>query len=483
MKIKRKLKWFYVVGAIFILLNSIALAMGFQWLALLPISFLILIVAIFRIDILILLLVFLVPLSIEFENVGIMGLGISLPDEPLLILLAATVIFKFIIDGNYDYSVFKHPISIAILINTAWIFMDCFLSEHKIISFKYFFSRCWFIIVFYFLAIVLFKKIRNIHNFHWLYIAGLTIVIIYTFIQHSQYNFSQIVSFTIMQPFFVGHGVYAAAIAFFIPYLLMQALYAYKLRIPASIMIISAALLTLFSLAIVFSYARAAWVSLAAAAALMILFALRVRFFLIIAVLSAVSFYVVSNSDDIIYRLSFNKQNSAEGLEKHLESVSNIQNDVSNLERVNRWVAAINMSKVKPITGFGPGTYPFDYAVYQDPQYKTEITTYFGDNGGVHSEYLAPLAETGWIGLLSFLLILFFVYKTGFQLIYKSKKYSVQILATSILLGLSTYLTHGLLNNYSETDKIAVIFWGSFAMITALDMFHKEESLMNSEEK
>jgi hypothetical protein len=59
------------------------------------------------------------------------------------------------------------------------------------------------------------------------------------------------------------------------------------------------------------------------------------------------------------------------------------------------------MNKVKPFLGFGPGTYSFQYGVYQEPEFETPITTYFGDNGTCHSEYLGPLAESGWLGLLT----------------------------------------------------------------------------------
>lgn len=473
---KPGLKWFYTLGALLIVANALALILGFQWLMVFPWALLVAMVAVFRIDLLILCLVFMVPLSVEFEDIGVGGLGISLPDELFLILLTATVVFKFIIDGNYDYKVFRHPVTLAILLNTAWIFFDCFLSDYKVVSFKFFVSRVWYIIVFYFLAVVLFKNYQRMHHYLWLHIAGLSIVVIYTFVRHSQYDFAQIVSFTISQPFYVGHGVYAAAVAFLIPYLLLQAAFAFKLKLPAWQMVFSGFLFVLFSLAVAYSFTRAAWLSLAGGLALFAIFFFRVRLLYLLAVLLLGIFYLVSNSNDIIYQLSFNKQNSAEGFDKHLESVSNINNDVSNLERVNRWVAAINMNRVKPITGFGPGTYPFAYAVYQDPEFETEITTYFGDNGGVHNEYLAALSETGWPGLISFLLILVVVYYKGFKLVYDARDLNVCILAASVLTGLATYLIHGLLNNYSETDKIAVLFWGSFAVITALDLYHKGQA-------
>ena len=46
------------------------------------------------------------------------------------------------------------------------------------------------------------------------------------------------------------------------------------------------------------------------------------------------------------------------------------------------------------------------------------------------------------------------------------------VFAAAILLGLVTYLVHGIVNAYSDQDKIAVLLWGSFAIITALEMYH-----------
>ena len=471
LSIKQNQYWFYGIGIGFILTNAIAFWLGFNWLGVVPLVFLVLVTAVFRSDILILLLSFLIPLSIEFDSIG-GGLGISLPDEPLLILLTATVIFKFIIDGNYDYKVFKQPITIAIFINIAWLVFDIFFSEYILVSIKFVVARIWYITTFYFLTVVLFKNIKNIHAFLWLHMLGLVIVIIYSLIQHAKYDFAQIVSFTINQPFYVGHGVYAAALAFFIPYLFLNVIYAYRLKIPSWLLAITITTLALFVLGVIFSYTRAAWISLAGGFGLLILILLKIKFRVLIISLASLIFLIFINSDEIIYRLSLNKQNSSEGFDRHLESVSNINNDVSNLERVNRYVAAINMNKVKPILGFGPGTYSFTYGVYQEPEYETPITTYFGDNGTSHSEYLGPLAESGWPGLLTFLAIIYLAYSVGYKIIFKTNNIEVKILAISTLVGLSTFLIHGLLNNYSETDKIAIILWGSFAIITALKQYH-----------
>ncbi len=139
-------------------------------------------------------------------------------------------------------------------------------------------------------------------------------------------------------------------------------------------------------------------------------------------------------------------------------------------------MAAINMAAEKPVVGFGPGAYSFTYAPYQDPEYKTPITTAFGDQGHAHSEYLNPLAESGWPGLLTFLAIIFISFKVGLNLVYKGRDIQIRVYSAAIILGLVTYLTHGLLNSYSEQDKIAVVLWGFLAMLTALDLYHNKNA-------
>lgn len=467
-----KIKWFYAISAIFILLNSIAIAKEFYWLPALPVLFLLVALTIFRLDLLLLLLVFLIPVSIGFEDIGF-GLGISLPAEPFIIGVFFLVIFKFIIDGTYDYRVLKHPISIAILVNLFWIFICCFTSQEKLVSFKFFLSRTWFITVFYFLTVVLFKKLNYIKAFLWCYTIPLAAVIIYTLVNHSEDNFSQISSFEVMSPFYIAHGIYSAAVAFFIPMLLGYVIYGFKIKANPVVVGIALLLFLLFSVGVILSYTRAAWVSIGVGFGFTILLIFRVKLWQMFALILVASIILTGSFNDIYLKLYQNKQKSAEGIDQHVESISNVRNDVSNLERINRWAAAINMVSVKPVFGFGPGAYSFTYAPYQEPEFNTQISTAFGDQGHAHSEYFNLLAETGWIGLFTFLFALLMLFKVGLNLVYKCAEPNVRFLAACVLIGMVTYLTHGLLNSYSEQDKIAVIFWGSFAIIAALDLYHK----------
>jgi putative inorganic carbon (hco3(-)) transporter len=473
MEAATKQKWFYTICLLFILVNAIAIATDMLWINALPALMIIAFLFLYKLDWLILVLVFLIPLSVNVNDIGF-GLGISLPNEPLIMLITAVALFRFLIHSQYDYSVFRHPITIALTINLLWVFISCFASEYPFVSFKYFLSRCWFIVVFYFLGIALFKKFSQIHTFLWLYVVPLCVVIAYTLWQHKAYNFSQQYSFTIMQPFYVGHGVYAAAIAFFIPLLFIYLCKPSLFFIGPIAWTVILAILSFLLIGLFYSYTRAAWISIVAAILALVPLALRIRLRTLLVGIVVFTALGILFSNQLIYLMSRNQDESSKDFSEHINSISNIKTDASNAERINRWVCAIELFKERPVVGWGPGTYKFVYAPFQMAKYRTIISTNFGDNGNAHSEYLNPLAEMGLLGMLTLLYLVYVVLNTGFQLVYTAQNTRVKYTALAILLGLITYFVHGLMNNYSETDKIAVLYWGAFGMLAALDLYHKQ---------
>ena len=64
---------------------------------------------------------------------------------------------------------------------------------------------------------------------------------------------------------------------------------------------------------------------------------------------------------------------------------------------------------------------------------------------------------------------------TGTMIYSKYKNRHLKLLALGILLGLISYFSHGVLNNFLDTDKLAVPVWSFIAMLVALDVYHKEE--------
>jgi O-antigen ligase len=158
----------------------------------------------------------------------------------------------------------------------------------------------------------------------------------------------------------------------------------------------------------------------------------------------------------------------------HFKSMANVKTDASNAERVNRWKCAWRMFLDRPLFGFGPGTYQFVYGKYQLRSDMTSISTFAGNRGHAHSEYLGYLAETGFFGFLYFLILVIYVSSTAIRIIYNSNASDVRYTALFVFLGLITFFIHGAFNGFIETDKMAMPVFCSMAAIVFLDLKRKK---------
>ena len=172
--------------------------------------------------------------------------------------------------------------------------------------------------------------------------------------------------------------------------------------------------------------------------------------------------------------LERNNTESSTNLADHISSMSNISSDASNLERINRWSCAIRMFEDKPFFGWGPGTYMFNYAPYQLTANRTIISTNSADGGNAHSEYLGPMAESGFLGLIAVLLLMTVVIYTAIHAYTRATDKRLKTIIMSALLGLITYYIHGVMNNFLDTDKLSVPFWGFTAIIVAADIYTRK---------
>ncbi len=405
------------------------------------------------------------------------GLAISLPGEPLMAGVLILFIFKLLYDIKIEKKILYHPITLALLANISWITITTITSTMPWVSFKFLLARLWFVICFYYFGIILFKDPKNINRFMWAYILPFTVIIFYTLIMHSQYGFTVDTANWIMSPFYNDHTIYGAILAMFMPIL---GYFIYNSQYTFAQKGISFVFLLIFVVALVFSFTRAAWISLAIALAIgaVMYFKINLKLITFFGIILLGLFFL--SKDRILMKLEKNRQDSSSNLTEHVQSISNISSDASNLERINRWSAAIRMFKKHPGFGFGPGTYAFKYAPYQFSYEKTIISTNAGNKGNAHSEYIGPLAESGVFGLLSFAFIVIAIFYAGVSLYYTMEKGPMRALLLAMILGLITYFIHGFLNNFLDTDKASVPVWGFAAAIVAIQLYHNKPKETNS---
>ena len=464
---KIELRWFY--GLIFAFLGTtvFCIAKEWYWIAAVPIFLGIVYLAIFSLDTILYFVAFATPLAIVLNDKS-SGPALSLPTEPLLFGILLLFSFKLIFEGGYDRRILAHPISKAIYFILGWTVATCFTSTYPIVSLKHLLSQLWFIVPSYFLGIMLFKEKKNIKRFIWLYLFSLSVVIIYTITRHAQNAWTQKAAHWVMTPFYNDHTAYAAALALFVPpviYLWRDHTNTFKERTFSGLAFI------LLLLALILSYTRAAWLSLVLALGLFIVYRMRIKFYWVLTMIAGASIVFFSFKTDILMKLEKNRQDSATDFNKHIQSISNISTDASNLERINRWNCAIRMWKQKPFWGWGPGTYQFNYAPFQKSSEMTIISTNAGDMGNAHSEFIGPLSEQGVLGMAAMIILVVVVIYRASIIFSRSKNKNTQRITLAILLGLVTYFIHGTMNNFLDTDKLAVPVWSFIGMIAAIDIY------------
>ena len=462
--------WIYLASFLFILLNSYLLYTNFPYLAILPLAAALIFMAFFHIDKLMWFIVFATPLSFNLEIGGHGGIGMYLPTDPLMFGVMILFFFKLFYHKKYDINIFRHPITIAIIINLIWLLFTSITSSMPVVSFKFLLARMWFVVCFYFLATQLFSNYKNYKIYFWAYIIPLIVVIFFSVIRLSIYSFDEKASHWVMSPFYKDHTSYGAALAMYFPILFI---FLFK-KNTVLFKLITFSIIGIFVVGIILSYTRAAWLSLIAAAALFLIYKLKVKFSSLVLVGVFVGIMLASSWTSIMHNLEKNDQDSSGELTEHVESMSNVSTDASNLERLNRWSCAWRMFLERPIVGWGPGTYIFQYAPFQLSNEMTIISTNTSSNGNAHSEYIGPLAESGVLGTLTFLMIVIIVFYRG-SLLYHKLEGEKKTVILFTLLGLFTYVLHGFMNNYLDTDKLSVPFWGFIALIVAMDVNYKKE--------
>lgn len=465
-----------VLILIFIASNTYLIAAEKYWGVFIPFVIAIISLAILRVDLLLMLVAFLTPLSTSLKELGVynpIGIEMALPTEPLLFGLMILAWVKMFSDKHLFKGLYKHPISIAIFAYLLWMLFTAISSSMPMVSIKLFVTRLWFISSFYVLAFAWFQQKNNIHRFVKAYLVGLSLVAVYTIIHHATKGFEHDAAHWVMSPFFKDHTSYGMALALVLPF----AFYIPKWTRNKNLRLLFFGIAILLIIATILSYTRAAWLSLIAAAGVYVIMKLRIKFSLLLAVSVFLIGFLYLFQTDILMALEKNSQDSSDSFTEHISSMSNVSTDASNLERINRWKSALRLFEERPHLGWGAGTYQFNYAPYQNYYEKTIISTNAGNMGNAHSEYLSVLAETGWPGFLIFIVLIALVFTKAIVLYHKLNDQQDQWMLMACILGLVTYFTHAFLNNFFDMDKASVPIWAFIAIIVVLDLKHQQRKI------
>ena len=112
---------------------------------------------------------------------------------------------------------------------------------------------------------------------------------------------------------------------------------------------------------------------------------------------------------------------AAQGFADYVER-STDENYGSNVDRLQRYVAALRMIRDHPLTGVGPAAYELAYDDYRSVDFDTGVR-------GTHSEILRVASEQGLPGLLILGFLVFSFYATGLRLMRRAPDPRVRTMA------------------------------------------------------
>lgn len=217
-------RWIVPAGLLFSVLIAVSASLGFIYFHFLPLGMLLLFLAVFRLDVMLKIILFFVPLSVQIIYFyPTSPVDMYLPTEPFLAGILLLMFIKILVERQFERAVLLHPISITIYATLVWVLITASTSTMPLVSVKTFLMRLWFLSAFYFLFSQVFQQRKDFRQFFWLYVIPFLIVIVYTLIRHAARGFdNEQAHYSVMNPFFRDHTSYGAALAMFYPCLLRE---------------------------------------------------------------------------------------------------------------------------------------------------------------------------------------------------------------------------------------------------------------------
>ena len=270
-------------------------------------------------------------------------------------------------------------------------------------------------------------------------------------------HYEPLIGYWWSEPFFTEHGTFSAYLSFVCALAL-----GLSIEMSGAVKLVFALVALAAGAEVILSLTRGAWMGLAALGLYLLIVSGKrlVRFgnlvLVVVGLAGLVGVIVVSGA--------------VRDIERHSQTITDPTN-LSNLERVNRWVAGYGMFQSDPLTGVGFGAYPDAYLNYRRIPLGTEQST---GRMGVHSEYLKVLAETGLVGAVTAVLAFFFVARISWRAVRRARDPYLRGLAVGMTGGLVIYCVHAVVNNYMSYDKVAIPVWTAIGVLGAIDTLQRQ---------
>ncbi|MBN1826472.1 MAG: O-antigen ligase family protein [Candidatus Eisenbacteria bacterium] len=387
----------------------------------------------------------LVPFSQEISMPGT-GSALQAPTEPMIFFLETLWILGLLQNPHFRLPPRRFTYSVIGVI--AVPFVSCFYSDFGFATLKSTLNLAWYLFFGVFLAVSTLRSVKDLRRLTMVFTVPAAIVSLYYLqnVVRTGLGIKDVNAGAL--PFFGEHGTFAAYLCYAFPMAVLTTLWAKK---KVTKTIFGCAACAVFA-GILFSLTRAAWLAFAAMVGVTLILLPRSRafprwIFGVLAVGGIAAVVLAGSSQSTLF--------------KHMRSIADTESNVSNMERLNRWAAAIDMFKAHPVVGVGFGAYKHHYRQFRRIRLAT---TESAPRAGAHNIFLSVLAEMGLVGAAVNLVFIGALLSLLSRNLSRSRclgpeSQPVTAFTLAIIAGLTGHGVHGLFNYYSSWDKVNVPLW------------------------
>ncbi|WP_276132437.1 O-antigen ligase family protein [Polluticoccus soli] len=419
-------------------------------------------------------LLFSIPGSIELNFLGD-TLSTSVPDEPIMWLLLLVFMILWAKQPNILPAWWwKNPIVMIVVLQYLWMIVCVIYSKETMLSVKFMAAKTWFLVSFFVLPVFIFKEKKDFKKAFIVLLVPLFITMVIILIRHAMLGFSFRKIEKAISEIYTNHVDYSTILSMVFCLLWI----AFPLtRGTTWLMRLTVLFLIIFFLPVLYlTFARAAMVAVVFAIGISIMVRLRlvnIVMPLFYGCLAVLMVFVVRDNHFLNFRPNFQKTFMHNKFEDHI--IATIQGrDMSSMERVYRWIAAVRMSKEEPVTGYGPNAFYYYYKPYAVSSFKTYVSRN-DEHSTTHNYYLYMLVEQGYPGMILYAIFVVVVFAVGQRTYHRFKDRFYK----KVTLGLIMMFAAGFINNFFsellESHKVGTVFYLGIALLVILD--HKSRQL------
>lgn len=409
-----------------------------------------------------------IPLSQQIDLIE-GSLTTTLPDEPIMwLFLLLTIVLVVSRPRSFPEWWLRSPLTLVLALQYLWMLVAVAASEEHLISVKFMAAKTWFQASYFILPIFIFRRKSDFKKAFFIVLLPTLATMLVINYWHYQLGFAFSFIHKAIGKLYYNRVDYSSFMSMFFPLLLIAVPLSKGLRWWWRWALYG--IILFFLLAIYFTFARGAM--LAIFFACFMGFAIRKRLANMVmpafyGLLFVLVVFMVRHNKYIDFRPNYEQTYTHFTFADHMIATFRGR-DMSSMERLYRWIAAVRMSTERPLTGVGPNAFYYYYKPYAVSSFRTYVSRN-PEKSTTHNYFLYMLVEQGWPAMLLYaaLLMVFFAVAQRTYHRFKGERFY-----RHVTLGVAMMFAAGFINNFFseliETHKVGALFYMSIALMIVL---------------